>query len=68
MLHTLDTITETEALGEIMKMHSVGNASGHTRIEVAHGDKAELAERIGKLPPTTVDMIRSGLQLLFDRV
>jgi mRNA interferase MazF len=30
--------------------------------------KAELVERIGKLPATTVDSIRSGLQLLFDRV
>lgn len=31
-------------------------------------DKTELAERVGKLPPATVDLIRSGLQLLFDRV
>jgi mRNA interferase MazF len=29
-------------------------------------DKTELTERIGK-PPTTIDAIRSGLQLLFDR-
>jgi mRNA interferase MazF len=31
-------------------------------------DKAELTERIGKLPASTVDAIRGGLQLLFDRM
>jgi mRNA interferase MazF len=31
-------------------------------------DKSELLERIGKLPAHTVDAIRNGLQLLFDRV
>ena len=31
-------------------------------------DKAELVEQIGKLPAETVDAIRSGLNLLFDRV
>lgn len=31
-------------------------------------DKSELAERIGKLPAQTVDAIREGLQLLFDRM
>jgi mRNA interferase MazF len=31
-------------------------------------DKAELVERIGKLPAGTVDAIREGLQLLFDRM
>jgi mRNA-degrading endonuclease toxin of MazEF toxin-antitoxin module len=31
-------------------------------------DKIELVEKIGKLPPATVDQIRNGLQLLFDRV
>ncbi|HUE02326.1 MAG TPA: type II toxin-antitoxin system PemK/MazF family toxin [Bryobacteraceae bacterium] len=31
-------------------------------------DKAELTERIGKLPAGTVDAIRCGLQLLFDRI
>jgi len=31
-------------------------------------DKAELVERIGKLPASAVDAVRSGLQLLFDRV
>ena len=31
-------------------------------------DKAELAERIGKPPARTVDAIREGLQLLFDRM
>jgi mRNA interferase MazF len=30
-------------------------------------DKAELTRRIGKLPTNTIDVIRSGLQLLFDR-
>jgi mRNA interferase MazF len=35
--------------------------------QVATVDKIDLAERIGKLPPATVDAIRSGLQLLFDR-
>jgi mRNA interferase MazF len=30
-------------------------------------DKAELTRRIGKLPANTIDVIRSGLQLLFDR-
>jgi len=30
-------------------------------------DKSELTERLGKLPAATVDAIRSGLQLLFDR-
>ena len=31
-------------------------------------DKSELVERIGRLPTATVDVIRAGLQLLFDRV
>ncbi|MGA3200875.1 MAG: type II toxin-antitoxin system PemK/MazF family toxin [Bryobacteraceae bacterium] len=31
-------------------------------------DKADLSERIGRLPPPTVDAIRGGLQLLFDRI
>jgi mRNA interferase MazF len=31
-------------------------------------DKSELVERIGKLPAETVDAIRKGLHLLFDRV
>jgi mRNA interferase MazF len=35
--------------------------------QVATVDKIDLAERIGKLPPATVDAIRSGLELLFDR-
>ena len=36
--------------------------------QVATIDKADLVERIGKLGPATIDLIRSGLQLLFDRV
>jgi mRNA interferase MazF len=36
--------------------------------QVATVDKTELRERIGKLPSPTIDLIRSGLQLLFDRV
>jgi len=35
--------------------------------QVATVDKVDLAERIGKLPAATVDAIRTGLQLLFDR-
>lgn len=31
-------------------------------------DRSELSERIGKLPASTVDAIRDGLQLLFDRI
>jgi mRNA interferase MazF len=31
-------------------------------------DKEDLVERIGKLPAGTVDAIRSGLELLFERV
>jgi len=31
-------------------------------------DKTELADRLGKLPAGTVDAIREGLQLLFERV
>ena len=30
-------------------------------------DKTELTDRIGKLPAPTIDSIRTGLQLLFDR-
>jgi len=30
-------------------------------------DKTELTDRIGKLPSSTIDSIRTGLQLLFDR-
>jgi mRNA interferase MazF len=36
--------------------------------QVATVDKTELTERIGKLPAGTVDAIRDGLQLLFDRI
>jgi len=42
---------------------SVVNVSQVTTV-----DKTDLVERIGKLPPATVDLIRSGLQLLFDRI
>lgn len=35
--------------------------------QVATVDKRDLAERIGKLPAGTVDVIRNGLQLLLDR-
>jgi mRNA interferase MazF len=35
--------------------------------QVATVDKIDLEEKIGKLSPVTVDAIRSGLQLLFDR-
>lgn len=31
-------------------------------------DKNELLERLGRLPAATVDAIRTGLRLLFDRV
>ena len=31
-------------------------------------DKSELVDRLGRLPASTVDLIRSGLELLFDRV
>ena len=31
-------------------------------------DRSELVERIGKLPADTVEAIREGLQLLFDRM
>jgi mRNA interferase MazF len=36
--------------------------------QVATVDKSELGERVGKLPARTVDAIREGLQLLFDRM
>ncbi len=36
--------------------------------QVVTVDKTELVERIGKLPSATIDLIRGGLQLLFDRV
>lgn len=36
--------------------------------QVATVVKTDLGERIGKLPASTVDLIRSGLELLFDRV
>lgn len=31
-------------------------------------DKSELVEKIGKLPAATVDAVRGGLALLFDRI
>jgi len=31
-------------------------------------NKTELVERLGRLPAGTIDAIRDGLQLLFDRV
>jgi len=36
--------------------------------QVATVDKTDLRDRIGKLQSPAVDLIRSGLQLLFDRV
>jgi mRNA interferase MazF len=36
--------------------------------QVATVDKAELTERIGKLPAGLLDQVCGGLQLLFDRV
>ena len=35
--------------------------------QLATVDKTELVERIGRLPGNTVDAIRHGLQLVFDR-
>jgi mRNA interferase MazF len=43
-------------------------ASGVNVSQVATVDKTDLLERIGRLPPATIDLIRSGLLLLFDRV
>ena len=36
--------------------------------QVATVDRSELVERIGELPAATVDAIRDGLQLLFERM
>jgi mRNA interferase MazF len=36
--------------------------------QVATVDKDDLAGRIGRLPPVTIDAIRAGLWLLLDRV
>ena len=36
--------------------------------QAATVDKSELVERIGNLPPSTIDAIRGGLQSLLDRV
>jgi mRNA interferase MazF len=42
---------------------SVVNVSQVTTV-----DKADLGEQIGRLQPATIDAIRGGLQLLFDRI
>ena len=46
-----------------LPMASVVNVS-----QVQTVNKEELADRIGKLAATTVDAIRSGLQMLFERI
>jgi mRNA interferase MazF len=35
--------------------------------QVATIDKSDLTERIGKLPASTMDAVRAGLEMLFDR-
>jgi mRNA interferase MazF len=36
--------------------------------QIATVDKADLAELIGKLPPATMDAIRSGVHLVMERI
>ena len=46
---------------------NLSKASVVNTSQVQTVDKSELIERVGKLQASTVDAIRSGLELLFDR-
>jgi mRNA interferase MazF len=57
--------------GNVPLKRGDANLSKDSVVNVSHlqtVDKSELVERIGKLPADTVDAIRDGLQLLFDRM
>jgi len=64
-------LTRSRAPGNVTLKEGDANlpkASVVNVTQVLTVDKTELAERIGSLPAGTVDAIRNGLQLLFERV
>jgi len=64
-------LTRADAPGNVSLKKGEANLPKASVVNVSQVqtvNKVELADRIGKLPPSTVDAIRSGLQLLFERV
>ena len=64
-------LTRARAPGNVPLEKGVANLPKASVVNVSQIltiDKTELTERIGKLPANTIDSIRTGLQLLLDRI
>jgi mRNA interferase MazF len=64
-------ISRAQAPGNVGLSKGEANLSKASVVNVSQIvtiDKAELVERIGRLPAATLDAVLNGLQLLFDRV
>jgi mRNA interferase MazF len=64
-------LARAQTPGNVSLKKGEGNLPKQSIINVSQAltvNKAELVERIGRLPASTVDAIRDGLKLLFDRV
>ena len=64
-------LTRAEAPGNVLLEEGEGNLKRASVVNVSQVvtvDKAELSERVGRLPSGKVDAIRRGLHLLSDRV
>jgi mRNA interferase MazF len=64
-------LTRSQAPGNVTLKKGDANlpkASVVNVTQILTVDKAELTERVGRLPAATIDAIRGGLQLLLDRV
>jgi mRNA interferase MazF len=64
-------LARAEAPGNVLLEPGEGNLPRPSVVNVSQVvtvDKADLSERVGRLPVTKVDAIRRGLHLLFDRI
>ena len=64
-------LSRAKVPGNVVSQKGAGGLPKESVVNVSQVltvEKKELAERIGKLPANTVDAIRNGLQLMFDRV
>ena len=64
-------LSRASAPGNVALRKGLGNLPKESVVNVSQiltVDKAELQKPLGKLPGATVDLIRNGLDLLFDRV
>ena len=63
-------LTRAEAPGNVLLAKGEGSLEKASVVNVSQVltvDKSELVERIGRLPASKMDAVRSGLYLLFSR-